>query len=420
MPNTSVDTYTRGRRGEQSQAQASEIMIDSNRLTEHSQEDPQNWALARAMADATQDAIFVVDEEADIVAANRSAFDLFGYSLEELTGQSLFHLIASSDRDRVTRRLIRHLVKDRPDLERKAIECTGIHKSGQAVPVEISLRPLGGTDPTFISVVRDLTEHKKGEDALREVQDALRKSQKMNAVGQLSAGLAHDFNNLLAVIIGFSDLLLYQPPAEETAWRHKVGEIKKAAKHAAALTSQLLAFGRQQVLEPQVLNINEAVYGSCKMLDGLLGPEIELVLHLSPGAGRILADVYQLKQVIINLSLNARDAMPKGGKLTIGTANKELSEEEALDRFPMTPGAYVTIEVSDTGFGMDKGTQARLFEPFFSTKALGQGTGLGLATVYGIVKQSGGFIWVESEPGKGTRFEIYFPRVDSVSPGEPA
>lgn len=393
-------------------------MVDTNEITQNSQEHPTR-ALERAMADATPDAILVVDEQANIVAANQSAFSLFGYSLGELTGQSLFRLIASGDRDRVTRRLIRNLVAGQPDFEPKPTECTGIDKTGEAIPVEISLRPLGGTEPAFISVVRDLSEKKKAEEGLRQVQEALRKSQKMNAVGQLSAGLAHDFNNLLAVIIGFSDLLLHQFPAEDCAWRHKVEEIKKAAKRAAALTSQLLAFGRQQVLEPKVLDLNEVVYESCRMLDGLLGVEIELVLHLSPGLGRVLADVHQLKQVIINLSLNARDAMPKGGRLTLETSNKELTEDEAQRRDPMTPGPYVMISVSDTGFGMDKGTQARLFEPFFTTKALGQGTGLGLATVYGIVKQSGGFIWVESEQGQGTSFEIYFPRAERIPPLDP-
>jgi PAS domain S-box-containing protein len=392
-------------------------MMVSQELTEDSHDS--NRTLDRAMADATPDAIFVVDEQANIVAANRSASDLFGYSLGELTGRSLFRLIASGDRERVTRRLISNLVAGGQDSGSKPTECTGIDKAGEAIPVEISLRPLGGDEPVFVSVVRDLTQRKRVEEELRQIHDALRKSQKMNAVGQLSAGLAHDFNNLLAVIVGFSDLLLNQFAVGDPARRHKVEEIKKAAKRAAALTSQLLAFGRQQVPEPRVLDLNEVVYESCKMLDGLLGPQIELALHLRPGLSRVLADVHQIKQVIINLSLNARDAMPNGGKLTIETADKELSEDEASHRSPMTPGPYVAIILSDTGFGMDKGTQARLFEPFFTSKASGQGTGLSLATVYAIVKQSGGFIWVESEPGRGTTFEIYFPRVEQLPPLEP-
>lgn len=391
-------------------------MVDTNEIMGNIEEDDANRALERAMADATLDAIFVVDEQANIVAANRSAFTLFGYSLEELAGRSLFRLIASNDRDRVTRRLIRNLVASSSRADEEPTECTAIQKNGQALPIEILLRPLAGEEPSFIGIIRDLTDRKKAQEDFRHLQEALRKSQKMNAVGQLSAGLAHDFNNLLAVIIGFGDLLLHQMPQHEVAWRHKVEEIKKAAKRAAALTGQLLAFGRQQVLEPKVIDLNEVVYDSCKMLDGLLGQKIELALRLSPEVGLILADLYQLEQVIINLSLNARDAMPNGGKLTIETADRDLDEDDALRRSPMKPGSYVMIGVHDTGSGMDKGTQARLFEPFFTTKALGQGTGLGLATVYGIVKQSGGFIWVESEPGRGTTFEIYFPRVGHPAP----
>lgn len=406
----------------QAQPLETHIMVDSNEIIgnlEEDEEDHVDRALERAMADATLDAIFVINEQANIIAANRSAFDLFGYSIDELAGQSLFRLVASSDRDRVTRSLIRELVAGRPVFEQRQTECAGITKAGDAVPVEISLHPLGSTEPAFVAVVRDLTDRRKAEAARRQLQEALRKSQKMNAVGHLAAGLAHDFNNLLAVIVGFSDLLLHQIPGQECAWRHKVEEIKKAAKRAAALTGQLLAFGRQQVLEPKILDLNEIVCESCKMLDGLLGSQVSIVLHLSPVLGRVLADVHQLEQVIINLSLNARDAMPHGGKLTIETHNKHLSETEVLNRFPMAPGPYVMITLNDTGCGMDKGTQARLFEPFFTTKALGQGTGLGLATVYGIVKQSGGFIWVDSEPDKGTTFEIYFPRIERVPPSEP-
>jgi len=398
----------------QAQPLETEIMVDTNEIMGNIEEDDASRALERAMADATLDAIFVVDEQANIIAANRSVFTLFGYSLEELAGRSLFRLIASSDRDRVTRRLIRNLVAS-SSREEEPTECVAIHKNGQTLPIEILLRPLAGEEPAFIGIIRDLTDRKKAQEDFRHLQEALRKSQKMNAVGQLSAGLAHDFNNLLAVIIGFSDLLLHQMPQQEVAWRHKVEEIKKAAKRAAALTGQLLAFGRQQVLEPKVLDLNEVVYDSCKMLDGLLGQKIELALRLSPEVGLILADLYQLEQVIINLSLNARDAMPNGGKLTIETADRDLDEDDALRRSPMKAGSYVMIGVRDTGSGMDKGTQARLFEPFFTTKALGQGTGLGLATVYGIVKQSGGFIWVESEPGCGTTFEIYFPRVGNAA-----
>jgi two-component system cell cycle sensor histidine kinase/response regulator CckA len=387
------------------------IMTDSDKGPENLRENASNQSLESAMADAALDAIFVVDEQAKILRANRSAFTLFGYSYGELLGQSVTELIAPRGRERVTRSIVHNLLTAQAHFQWKATECVALHKTGRAIPVEILLRPVHGSkNPHFIGVVRDLTERRKAEEEIQQVQEALRQSQKMKAVGQLSAGLAHDFNNLLAVIIGFSDLLLQQFPEQDATWRRKVEEIKKAGKRAAELTSQLLAFARQQVLQPKALGLNDVVSESCRMLDGLLGKDIELVLNLDPRPGQILADTHQVEQVIINLALNARDAMPKGGKLSIATANIEVDEPEAQRRFPMAAGSYVLIVVSDTGVGMDKGTQARLFEPFFTTKELGQGTGLGLASVYGIVKQSGGFIWVESEPGRGTSFAIYFPR----------
>lgn len=376
---------------------------------DESQEADSQDPLERAMADAAPDAIFAIDEQATILAANRSALGMLGYSLRELIGRSITQIIAAKDRERLTRRLTRDLLAAESHSESKPAECTALHKTGAAVPIELILRQIGGRRPRFIAVIRDLTERRKASEEMRQIRDALRHSQKMKAVGQLSAGLAHDFNNLLAVIIGFSDVLLEQFNTQDCA-HHKVQEIKKAAKRAAALTTQLMSFARQQVVDPRVLDINAVVCESCKMLESLLGKEIELVLLLNPRVGRVLADTQQIEQVIINLSLNARDAMPKGGVLTIETANHEVSESEAVRRVPMAPGSYVKITVRDTGIGMDAGVQAHLFEPFFTTKALGQGTGLGLATVYGIVKQSGGFVWVDSERGRGTTFEIFLPR----------
>ena len=390
----------------QAQSWETEMMVDTNEITGIPEEDNTHPALETAMADAAADAIVVIDEEARIIAANRSVFVLFGYSLAEITRESLFCLIDPADRDRVTRRLVQNLVAGHANPEEKTTECVAVRKNGQSVPIEISLRPLGGSEPAFVGVIRDLTERKRAEEELRQVHDALRKSQKTNATGRLAAGLAHDFNNLLAVIIGFSDVLLHQMPEHECAWRHRVAEIKKAAKRAAGLTAQLLAFGRQQEFEPRQLDLNRVVYESREMLSGLLGAQIELALQLGADGVDILADAHQVEQVIINLALNARDAMPKGGTLRIETAIKELKDGDALRRFPMTPGHYVMLAVSDTGLGMDKGTQAHLFEPYFTTKALGQGTGLGLATVYGIVKRAGGFVWAESERGRGTTFEI--------------
>lgn len=389
----------------------SDVTMNATDETQHpSLKTDSHDPLQRAMADAAPDAIFAVDERANILAANRSALAMLGYSHGELTGTCITQIISPRDRERITRRLARDLLAAEPHFDSKPAECTALHKTGAGVPIELALRQVRGKRPWFIAVIRDLTERKRSVEELQQIRDALRHAQKMKAVGQLSAGLAHDFNNLLAVIIGFSDVLLEQFAAQDCA-HHKVQEIKKAAKRAAALTSQLMSFARQQVVDPRVLDINAVVCDSCKMLESLLGKEIELVLLLNPRVGRVLADTQQIEQVIINLSLNARDAMPKGGVLTIETSNYEVTDAEAELRAPMAAGSYVKVTVRDTGIGMDAGVQAHLFEPFFTTKALGQGTGLGLATVYGIVKQSGGFIWVDSERGRGTTFEIFLPRL---------
>lgn len=248
--------------------------------------------------------------------------------------------------------------------------------------------------------------------------EQLRQSQKLESVGRLAGGIAHDFNNMLTAINGYSDLILRQI-GNDSPLRSKIEEIKRAGERSAALTHQLLAFSRRQLLNPKVLNINEVIIETSKMLKRLIGEHIQLDLLLNPKIGQIEADPGQLTQVIMNLAVNARDAMPHGGELRIETANIDLDEEFAARHVPTRAGSYVMMAVSDTGTGIDLETQQHIFEPFFTTKETGKGTGLGLAMVYGTVKQSGGYIWVESDAGKGTTFKVYLPRIDEkIEPSE--
>jgi len=260
-----------------------------------------------------------------------------------------------------------------------------------------------------------VTERLRAEEALRESEEHLRQSQKIEAVGRLAGGVAHDFNNLLTAILGYSQLLRSSLRPEDPR-HHSAEEIQRAAERAAGLTRQLLAFSRKQVLEPKVVSLNGVVVDMLEMLRRLIGEHIELVTVLAPDLGQVRADPSQVEQVILNLALNARDAMPEGGRLVIATAEMEHHEDSPADHEGLDAGRYVTLSVQDSGVGMDEETRQRIFEPFFTTKEVGKGTGLGLATVYGIVKQSGGYIWVESEPGTGARFTISLPRVDAEVP----
>jgi signal transduction histidine kinase len=260
--------------------------------------------------------------------------------------------------------------------------------------------------PAVRRVVREVEER----TTRKRVEEQLRQSQKMEAVGRLAGGIAHDFNNLLTIMMGYSELLLKRLGPDDPL-RGAIEQIKKAGDRGAALARQLLIFSRQQILQLQVLDLNAVVTGINPMLQRVIGEDTHLVTALDPAVDRVKADPGQLEQVVMNLVVNARDAMPQGGTLTIETANVELGEPHAGQLLALQPGPYAMLAVSDTGCGMDAETQARIFEPFFTTKGAGKGTGLGLSTVYGIVKQSGGDIWVYSEPGRGATFKIYLPRV---------
>ncbi len=287
-----------------------------------------------------------------------------------------------------------------------AFEKELLRKDGTRAPVLIGIAMLEGT--SCIAFVADLSARKKAEAALRQTEEQLRHSQKMEAIGVLAGGVAHDFNNLLSVILSFSELVMMELP-EKDPLRADVGEIKEAGHRAAALTRQLLAFSRHQIIDPQVLDLNDIIKNMDKMLRRIIREDVELATLPYAGLGKCRSDADQIEQVIMNLVVNARDAMPNGGKLTIETANVDLSDDFARTHFGVKPGRYVMLAISDSGSGMDKATQARIFEPFFTTKEKGKGTGLGLSTVFGIVEQSGGTIWVYSEIGKGTTFKVYLP-----------
>jgi len=290
------------------------------------------------------------------------------------------------------------------------VEATWKRRDGRLLTVQLSVRAVrnaAGRVEYYETFVRDVTDQ-------RRLQQQVLQSQKLEAVGRLAGGIAHDFNNLLTVITSYSDLLL-EDLAPGDAKRDDLEQVRKAADGAAALTRQLLAFSRQQVVEPRVVSLNTVVEGLHKILRRVIGEDVELTTTLAPDLGAIRADVGQLEQVLMNLAVNARDAMSTGGRLTIETANVEHDPDYARDQDAAAVRRFAMLAVSDTGCGMDEATKAKIFEPFFTTKEPGKGTGLGLATVYGIVQQAGGFIWVYSEPGHGTSFKIYLPQVDATA-----
>jgi PAS domain S-box-containing protein len=359
--------------------------------------------------------INIADIHGNILEANDAYMKMVGYSREELFRGA----VRWAD---LTPPEFRQLA----DEAEAQLRATGIaapwetetfRKDGSRISMLVGVAVLDY--PRCIAFTADITERKRAEagraraeEALRQSEEQLRQAQKMEAVGRLAGGVAHDFNNVLSVILSYGELIVGDlNPADPL--RADVEEIRKAALRAAGLTRQLLLFSRQQVVEPKVMDLKNVLASMDKMLQRILGEDVEMVSVPSKSAGRVKVDPSHVEQVILNLVVNARDAMPTGGKLTIETANVVLDEDYARNHLPAKAGPHVMMAVSDTGIGMDHATQTRIFEPFFTTKEKGKGTGLGLSTVFGIVQQSGGSIWVYSEPGKGTTFKVYLPRVDA-------
>src|SRR5438067_4068501 len=349
-------------------------------------------------------AIYTLDPTSTVLTWNRAAEALYGWRAEEVIGRPLPTIGQDvDDHGRLRDRVIRGEAL-------RGVEVTRRRKDGSSVNISLSVAPLhdaAGRVTGMLSLAADVTE-------MRQLEGQYRQAQKMEAVGRLAGGIAHDFNNLLTAIIGTTALVLEDLGLDARA-RLDIQEIEKAAKRAAGLTRQLLIFSRQQVLEPRALDLNALVGNLEKMLHRLIGEDIELVTKPAASLGAVRADPGQLEQAIVNLVVNARDAMPQGGRLTIETAEVELDRSYVTGHVPTRPGRYVLLAISDTGVGMDAATKARLFEPFFTTKEPGRGTGLGLATVYGIVKQSDGYIWAYSELGHGTTFKMYLPRVAELA-----
>ena len=363
--------------------------------------------LLESAVEQASDAILICTAEAHhpeshkVVYVNPAFTRMSGYSPGDLVAQSPFQLGGPETTEEEAEQLYEELASGRT----LSGEMVAYDKDRRKFIMQWQVVPLLGEDrgvTHLVAVHRDISEH-------RRLEEQLRQSQKMEAVGRLAGGVSHDFNNLLTAIIGYNQLLLLSLGADHPQ-RDAVEQIGRAAKRAATLTSQLLAFSRQQVLQPKVIDLNQVVTGIEPILRRLIGEDIDLITSLSPEAASVKADPGQLEQVILNLAINARDAMPEGGYLAIETGDIDLGVEQARE-LDGEVGAYVRMRVRDSGQGMDNETQAKIFEPFFTTKGQEQGTGLGLATVYGIVKQSGGFIGVESAAESGTIFDVFLPRV---------
>jgi PAS domain S-box-containing protein len=376
--------------------------------------------LHRRVVENSTELITLLDLHGRVLYTSPSTTAILGYDRDELVGRSFADLVHPDDLA-AAQVVIAEALGFKVSEPQSARVC---HKDGRWVVLEgipVAVVDEAGIPEMILCVSRDVTERRRAEAERRSLEDQLRQSQKMEAVGRLAGGIAHDFNNFLTAIGGYGQLALGSLPSGEPRARRHLEELLRTANRAAALTRQLLAFSRKQVLQPRQLDLNVVVREVESMLARLIGADVELVTSLAPDLARTHADPSQLEQVVVNLALNARDAMPGGGRLLIETANAELDVEFTTRHVGSAPGSYVALTVADTGEGMDPATVGRIFEPFFTTKGPGQGTGLGLSTVYGIVKQSSGYVAVDSEPGRGTVFTVYLPRAAaSAQPGPEA
>src|SRR5262245_12002109 len=359
----------------------------------------------RAVTETARDGIVSIDREGHVAFWNRSAQQIFDCEESAAIGRRFEQFIDRADRERYL-----NAVKEGRGLS-PTLELTGTRKDGSQVPIELRLSPPRGDESSVTAVVRDIGDRKRAEAILRQREEDLRQAQKLAAVGRLGGGGAHDFNNLLTAIHGFAELV-YQKVEDDPEQADNVNEIMNAANRAAQLTRQLLAFSRRSVLAPKVIGLGQVLLGTEKMMRRLIGEDIVLTCQVDAGLKLVKADPGQIEQILVNLAINARDAMPDGGKLTMSLMNAELDERSVRDFEGLAAGRFVQLDVTDTGEGMSSDTVSKIFEPVCTTKPEGKGTGLGLATVYGIVRQSGGGIHVESHIGEGTRFRLMFPVCD--------
>jgi PAS domain S-box-containing protein len=370
----------------------------------------QSHALLHAVVEGTTDTVYVKDQQGKYLLINSAGARTMGKSPSEVLGRDVTQLLEPESAARILEEDSQVMTSGQAQTFEQTVTIAGVTRT--FLTTKAPYRDGSGQIIGVLGISRDISERKRLEEQLRQAQ-------KMEAIGRLAGGVAHDFNNLLTAIIGYGDLILMDCPEPDQPLARNAAEIKRAAERAASLTRQLLAYSRQQILAARVLDLNTIVADMEKLLRRLIGEHIDLVTRLDRTLRRTFADPGQLEQVVLNLVLNARDAMPHGGRITITTSNVELDESYAWQHVDVEPGAYVRLTVSDTGCGMDEHVRAHLFEPFFTTKEVGKGTGLGLATIFGIVKQSGGHIDVQSAPGQGTTFNVYLPQVLEHMPKAP-